>query len=60
MFSSTDRVAYPTNVVTANPGLAALLADPELDARFEELNATATNIVGINRWLDRMEAQPQT
>jgi len=39
---------------------AALLADPELDARFEELNATATNIVGINRWLDRLEAQPQT
>ncbi|MDX6224326.1 MAG: hypothetical protein QOE64_702 [Frankiales bacterium] len=37
---------------------AALLADPALEAKFEELNATATNIVGINRWLDSLEATP--
>lgn len=38
---------------------AAFLADPALEAKFEELNATATNIVGINRWLDSLEAAAQ-
>lgn len=38
---------------------AAFLADPELEAKFEELNATATNIVGINRWLDSLEPDAQ-
>jgi glyoxylase-like metal-dependent hydrolase (beta-lactamase superfamily II) len=37
---------------------AALLAQPEVAAKFEELNATATNVVGINRWLDSLEAAP--
>ena len=34
---------------------AALHADPELDEKFERLNSVAANIVGINRWLDRVE-----
>jgi glyoxylase-like metal-dependent hydrolase (beta-lactamase superfamily II) len=33
-----------------------LYTDPELDAKFELLNSTATNINGINRWLDKLEA----
>ena len=38
----------------------ALLAEPEISAKFEELNATATNIAGINRWLDSLEsAEPR-
>lgn len=32
-----------------------LLADPALSQRFEELNSTGANIVGINRWLDSIE-----
>jgi glyoxylase-like metal-dependent hydrolase (beta-lactamase superfamily II) len=31
-----------------------LYTDPELDAKFELLNSTATNINGINRWLDKL------
>jgi glyoxylase-like metal-dependent hydrolase (beta-lactamase superfamily II) len=34
---------------------AAYLADPEVVEKFEHLNATASNIAGINRWLDRVE-----
>lgn len=34
---------------------ARLLNDPALSHRFEELNSTGANIVGINRWLDRIE-----
>ncbi len=34
---------------------ARLLNDPALSHRFEELNSTGANIVGINRWLDRVE-----
>lgn len=34
---------------------AAYLADAEVAAKFEHLSATAANIVGINRWLDRVE-----
>jgi glyoxylase-like metal-dependent hydrolase (beta-lactamase superfamily II) len=37
---------------------AAYFADRELETKFEELNATATNIVGINRWLDSLEQPP--
>ncbi len=32
-----------------------LLANPALSQRFEELNSTGANIVGINRWLDSIE-----
>jgi glyoxylase-like metal-dependent hydrolase (beta-lactamase superfamily II) len=35
-----------------------LYTDPELDEKFELLNSTAANIDGINRWLDRLEADP--
>jgi glyoxylase-like metal-dependent hydrolase (beta-lactamase superfamily II) len=34
---------------------AAIRADPELDGKFERLNSFAANVVGINRWLDRVE-----
>jgi glyoxylase-like metal-dependent hydrolase (beta-lactamase superfamily II) len=34
---------------------AAYLADSGVQEKFEHLNATAANIVGINRWLDRVE-----
>ncbi|OIQ71969.1 N-acyl homoserine lactonase AiiB [mine drainage metagenome] len=34
---------------------ARLIADPALTHRFEELNSTGANIVGINRWLDKIE-----
>jgi glyoxylase-like metal-dependent hydrolase (beta-lactamase superfamily II) len=37
---------------------ARLVADPELDRRFEELSSTAANLAGINRWLDRLEQDP--
>jgi len=32
-----------------------LMSDPALSHRFEELNSTGANIVGINRWLDSIE-----
>ncbi len=32
-----------------------LFKDPALSHRFEELNSTGANIVGINRWLDKVE-----
>jgi glyoxylase-like metal-dependent hydrolase (beta-lactamase superfamily II) len=32
-----------------------LFNDPALSHRFEELNSTEANIVGINRWLDKIE-----
>jgi glyoxylase-like metal-dependent hydrolase (beta-lactamase superfamily II) len=32
-----------------------LYTDPALDEKFEHLNSTATNINGINRWLDKLE-----
>ena len=34
---------------------AALRLDPDLDEKFEGLNSVAANIVGINRWLDRVD-----
>ena len=34
---------------------AAIYTDPELDTKFERLNSFPANIVGINRWLDRVE-----
>jgi glyoxylase-like metal-dependent hydrolase (beta-lactamase superfamily II) len=38
-----------------------LYTDPELDEKFELLSSTAANINGINRWLDKFEAdQTQT
>jgi iron complex outermembrane receptor protein len=42
VFSSTDRVAYPTNVVTANPGLAALLASYGVTAGPNNKSAVAS------------------
>ena len=36
---------------------AAIRQDPELDEKFERLNSFAANIVGINRWLDRVEGR---
>jgi glyoxylase-like metal-dependent hydrolase (beta-lactamase superfamily II) len=37
-----------------------LYTDPELDEKFEALSSTAANIAGINRWLDKLEADPAT
>jgi glyoxylase-like metal-dependent hydrolase (beta-lactamase superfamily II) len=34
---------------------AAYFADEEVSGKFEHLNATAANIAGINRWLDKVE-----
>ena len=34
---------------------ADFLADPERVARYEHLNADRSNLVGIMRWLDRVE-----
>jgi glyoxylase-like metal-dependent hydrolase (beta-lactamase superfamily II) len=34
---------------------AAMLADPDVDEKFEKLNTTSANILGINRWLDSLE-----
>jgi glyoxylase-like metal-dependent hydrolase (beta-lactamase superfamily II) len=34
-----------------------LYTDPELDEKFELLSSTAANINGINRWLDKLEAE---
>lgn len=36
---------------------AAIRSDPELDEKFERLNSFAANIVGINRWLDKLEGR---
>jgi glyoxylase-like metal-dependent hydrolase (beta-lactamase superfamily II) len=36
---------------------AAYLAATEVAEKFEILNSTASNIVGINRWLDRVEGR---
>jgi glyoxylase-like metal-dependent hydrolase (beta-lactamase superfamily II) len=33
---------------------ASLLADPKVEEKFEALNASAANVVGINRWLDSL------
>jgi glyoxylase-like metal-dependent hydrolase (beta-lactamase superfamily II) len=33
-----------------------LYTDPDLDEKFELLSSTAANINGINRWLDKLEA----
>jgi glyoxylase-like metal-dependent hydrolase (beta-lactamase superfamily II) len=37
-----------------------LSADPEVDEKFEFLSSTAANIGGINRWLDKLEAEQAT
>jgi glyoxylase-like metal-dependent hydrolase (beta-lactamase superfamily II) len=34
-----------------------LYTDPDVDEKFEFLNSTAANINGINRWLDKLEAE---
>ncbi|HVF20328.1 MAG TPA: MBL fold metallo-hydrolase [Mycobacteriales bacterium] len=34
---------------------AAVRADPEVAEKFESLNSAAANLVGINRWLDRVD-----
>jgi glyoxylase-like metal-dependent hydrolase (beta-lactamase superfamily II) len=38
---------------------AAFYADAGVREKFEELNATAANVAGINRWLDRVEGGGQ-
>jgi hypothetical protein len=35
---------------------AALLANPEVEEKFERLNATSANVVGITRWLDSLSS----
>ena len=42
VFASTNRVAYPTNVVSANPGLAALLASYGVTAGPDNKSAVAS------------------
>ena len=42
VFSSTNRVAYPTNVVTANPGLATLLAGYGVTANADNKKSVAS------------------
>ena len=37
---------------------ASLFADVSALERFEALSSTGANIVGINRWLDKVEANP--
>jgi glyoxylase-like metal-dependent hydrolase (beta-lactamase superfamily II) len=37
---------------------AALLADPAVEHKFEVLNSTSANVVGISRWLESLEAPP--
>ena len=39
---------------------AAYVANAELSEKFEHLNATAANIVGINRWLDTVDGASTT
>lgn len=39
---------------------AAYFANAEVVAKFEHLNATAANIAGINRWLDKLEGSTST
>jgi glyoxylase-like metal-dependent hydrolase (beta-lactamase superfamily II) len=39
---------------------AALRADEVWGRRFEELTSTRANLAGINRWLDRLEADEQS
>lgn len=34
---------------------AAIRSDPELEEKFERLNSFASNIVGMNRWLDTVD-----
>lgn len=36
---------------------AQYLSDPEVEEKFEHLNSVASNIVGINRWLDQVEGR---
>jgi glyoxylase-like metal-dependent hydrolase (beta-lactamase superfamily II) len=35
-----------------------LYTDPALDQKYETLSSTASNIEGINRWLDQVEGEP--
>jgi len=39
---------------------AAYFANTDVAAKFEHLNATAANVAGINRWLDRVEGRTST
>jgi glyoxylase-like metal-dependent hydrolase (beta-lactamase superfamily II) len=36
---------------------AAYLGNPEVEEKFDVLNSAASNIAGINRWLDRVEGR---
>lgn len=38
-----------------NQRLTALAARPDIRERFESLNSTAANVVGVNRWLNSIE-----
>jgi glyoxylase-like metal-dependent hydrolase (beta-lactamase superfamily II) len=39
---------------------AALLADPAVEEKFERLNSTSANVVGITRWLESLESPDPT
>ena len=38
---------------------AALLARPEVAAKFEALSSSTANVVGISRWLESLDAEPK-
>ena len=38
---------------------AALLARPEVADKFEALSSSTANVVGISRWLERLDAEPE-
>lgn len=44
-------------VERTNQRLTQLASHPEVVARFESLNSSAANIVGVNRWLNSIEDQ---
>lgn len=47
--------AVASIVEKTNARLKALANHPEVIARFESLNSTAANVVGVNRWLNSIE-----
>lgn len=47
--------AVASIVEKTNARLQSLAKHPEVIARFESLNSTAANVVGVNRWLNSIE-----
>lgn len=47
--------AVASIIEKTNQRLTALAQHPEVLARFESLNSTAANVVGVNRWLNSIE-----